>query len=107
MLDSSVFQTPDEYPKITAYVKLCESFGRTISVEPSQMLEELEALRVGWRGIAETANVARMAKNDEVFHVVRNDNGKPVATVIIDKETWITMLAMEAMDEDGQEELHD
>jgi len=96
-----VFRTPDEYPEITEYVKLCRNFGSTVSIDPSQMLEELEALRVAWRKIAESTTAVAMAKSDEVFHVVRNSNGKPEATVRLDKETWITMLAMEAMDDEN------
>lgn len=105
MLDSSVFQSPDEYPELTKYAKLCEDFGKTTALNPFQLQEELEALRVAWLGAAWCATNAK--DPDEVFHLVRGDDGRIESTVMLSKETWITMLAMEAMDEENGQELHD
>ena len=97
MLDSSVFETPDDAPAITEYVKLCQALGKTKSIDPHVLVEELEALQVVW---LEATRQSMTADPDKVFYVIRNVDGKPVSTVLLDKQTWMNLLAMEAMDDD-------
>lgn len=101
MLDSSVFDTPDEAPGLTEYVKLCADFGRTRSIDPSQLIEELEKLRIAWPDAIACAPI--ITEPDHLFHIDRNEDGNPISTVILDKQAWINLLAMEAMDGEDKE----
>jgi hypothetical protein len=102
MQDTSAFPSPEEYPGITKYVKLCAEFGKTVSLDSFQLQEELDRLQKAWmEALHSTATV----KNpDDVFHIIRDEDGEPEATVTLDRQTWVNLLAMEAMDDNGPEE---